>query len=257
MNIFSGSRRILTVAGALWVIGWLIGASIHETKIVARYDFVVGSEFANFAGFDLYSCPEKTDQRSLDIKTESGRPIHVTLCISGTSINVPEGFILENPTLLLQNPSYKNADLETKRALFNAHVANNTDYIAANTATRKAIRDKFGVSEGLTDKKEKGKGSFDLKTAKPFDPDKYLKDTAPAINPFDIFDERAIQTAFKIRKDEQARLNDKWWESWRSTYGQGLAAMLGGVIALWIFSLAMGWIVRGFLGIPLGRDSKP
>jgi hypothetical protein len=51
-------------------------------------------------------------------------------------------------------------------------------------------------------------------------------------------------------------LNQKWWESWRSAYGQGLAVMLGGLIALWIFSLAMGWIVRGFLGIPLQRDTR-
>ena len=78
----------------------------------------------------------------------------------------------------------------------------------------------------------------------------------PLDNPFDIFDESKIHAAFKIRKEEQARLNDKWWESWRSAYGRGLASMLGGLVALWVFSLAMGWIVRGFLGIPLKKDLK-
>jgi hypothetical protein len=257
MNIFSGSRRIATVAAALWATGWLIAAALHETKVYARYDFVVGSSFANFAGFNLYSCPPNTDKRSLDIKTESGRPIQITLCIVGSSINVPQGFILDDPTNLLKDPGYLNAPLGIKQKLFNTHVAQSSNYMSANSATRKAIRDKFGVSEGLIDEKEKGKGTFDLKTAKPFDPDKYLEDTAPTINPFAIYDEQAIKNAFKFRKEDEARLNKKWWESWRSAYGQRFAAMLGGLIALWIFSLAMGWIVRGFLGIPRGMDLRP
>lgn len=65
----------------------------------------------------------------------------------------------------------------------------------------------------------------------------------PPTNPFDIFDEHEVHNAFKIRKEDDARLNEKWWESWRSAYGQGLAVMLGGLIALWIFSMAIGWIV--------------
>lgn len=68
---------------------------------------------------------------------------------------------------------------------------------------------------------------------------------------------KSFNSAFKINEQEDNRLNQKWWESWRSVYGQGLAAMLGGLIALWIFLLATGWIVRGFMGIPRGSDRKP
>jgi hypothetical protein len=32
--------------------------------------------------------------------------------------------------------------------------------------------------------------------------------------------------------------------------------MLSGLVALLVFSIATGWIVRGFLGIPKGMDSK-
>jgi hypothetical protein len=257
MNIFSGSRRIATVAAALWVIGWLIAAAAHEIKVYARYDFIIGSNFANLAGFDLYSCPQNTDKRSLDIHTGSGRPIQVTLCITESSINVPQGFILDDPTNLLKDPGYLNAPLDIKQKLFNTHVTQSSNYMSANSATKKAIREKFGVSQDLTDEKENGKETFDLKTARPFDPDKYLKDTAPTINPFAIYDEKATKNAFKIRKEDEELLNKKWWESWRSTYGQGFAVMLGGLLALWIFSMSMGWIVRGFLGIPRGMDYKP
>ncbi len=257
MNIFSGSRRIATVTAALWVTGWLIAAAVWETKVYARFDFVVGSNLANFAGFDLHSCPEKADRRLLEIKTKSSRPIQITLCIFASGFNVPDGFVLVDPTTLLENPFYKYADLDTKRKLFNVHVAQQPSYTSANEATKKAIRDRFSVPENLTDEKGNVKGSFDLKTAKPFDPDKYILDKSQEKNPFDIFDERTIRTAFKIRDEDEGQLNEKWWESWRSAYGQGLAAILGGLFALWIFSLAMGWIVRGFLGIPRGMDYKP
>ena len=115
------------------------------------------------------------------------------------------------------------------------------------------IREKFGVS-----------GDKELEKA-PFDPDAYLakkegpwtKFQSSTGNPFDIFDESKILAAFKTRKEEQVRLDEKWWESWRTAYGLGLAIVIGGLATLWIFSMAMGWIVRGFLGVPRGMDSKP
>jgi hypothetical protein len=285
MNIFSGSRRIATVAGALWVIGWLIAAVSHETKVYARYDFVVGSNFANFAGFDLYSCPQKTNSRSLEIKTESGQPVQVTLCISGSSINVPEGFILEpfDPDVYLakkQIESENGLTPNTIKVFFadgTSHTyANSNDEITADKLLQRAKKD-FPNKEVA---KIIGKGVhwIDYEAlAKIFGGEVVVEEkkkialanalarlqekantgsNEPQGNPFDIFDERKVHSAFKIRKEDEARLNAKWWETWRSAYGQGLAAMLGGLIALWIFTLAMGWIVRGFLGIPRGMDSK-
>jgi len=89
MNIFAGSRRIATVAAALWIVGWLIAAAAHETKVSARYDFIVGSNFANFAGFDLYSCPQNTYDRSLNNKFP--RPKGRGIGILGTGEGTPRG----------------------------------------------------------------------------------------------------------------------------------------------------------------------
>lgn len=257
MNIFSGSRRIATVASALWVIGWLIAAADHKTTVVARYDIVRGTKTATFVGFNLFSsCPQKTKEQSLEFKTEGGHPINVTLCISGSAIYVPEGFVLDKPTLLLKDPGYINSDLETKKRLFAIHVAPSEDYKTANLATKKAIRNRFGISES---------------DEKPFNPETYLAGlkTEAVLTARRRLAELEAKAAgetlpaatneidFNISKQEEARLNGKWWESWRSAFGQGLAVMLGGLIALWIFSMAMGWIVRGFLGIPPGMDYKP
>ncbi len=40
-------------------------------------------------------------------------------------------------------------------------------------------------------------------------------------------------------------------------YGEGALYALGGLIFLWGFSWAVGWIVRGFMGIPKGHDRRP
>jgi hypothetical protein len=282
MNIFSGSRRIATVAAALWVTGWFIAAALHETKVHARYDFVVGSSFANFAGFDLYSCPQKTDQRSLEIKTESGHPVRVTLCIDGSSDNTPQGLATESfdPDKYLARKNLETeAELEpnTIKVFFTngtSHIYKNIheviNYSKVLERTKKDFPNKEVskiVGNGLywvnyealakifggvpdTDGKQK-------KTLTQLQQKSNEENKVPQTNPFDFFDESKIHTAFKIREGEQVRLNDKWWESWRSTYGQGLAVMLGGLLALWIFSMSMGWIVRGFLGIPRGMDSRP
>jgi CHASE3 domain sensor protein len=34
-------------------------------------------------------------------------------------------------------------------------------------------------------------------------------------------------------------------------------ALIGGIFAIWLISLMTGWIVRGFLNIPLGMDRRP
>lgn len=32
---------------------------------------------------------------------------------------------------------------------------------------------------------------------------------------------------------------------------------LGGLAFIWVFTWGVGWIVRGFMGIPRGQDKKP
>jgi hypothetical protein len=258
MNVFSGSRRIAAVAGALWVIGWLIAAATHETTVVARYESIGGSKNVNFVGFDIYSsCPQNTKEHSFKLKTEAGRLVEITLCIFLLGINLPpEGFVLDDPKLLLENPFFKYADIETKRNLFDRYVGQHPGYISANPATQKTIRDRFGISEidnksvdpnaYLAEKRAEALSNARRRLA---EQEAKAEGNAPPLEPNEI--------EFKISKQEEERLNKKWWESWRTTFGQGLAAMFGGLAALWVLSIAMGWIVRGFLGIPDGMDSKP
>jgi hypothetical protein len=285
MNVFSGSRRIAIVAGAVWVFSWVVAAALNETKVRVRYDYIVGSNFANFAGFDLYSCPQKTDKRSLEIKTDSGHPVAVTLCIYGSKINLPEGFVLEpfDADAYLSNKQSSSGNglapnsIEVSFSDGTSHVyANLREQLTSDKIIQQSKKDfpnkevakvigqgidwvdyealakSFG---GVTNLEQKKKIALANASARLHEKNNSgIKE--PQSNPFDIFDERTISAAFKIRDEDQGPLNEKWWESWRSTYARGSVAMLSGLVALLVFSIATGWIVRGFLGIPKGMDSK-
>ena len=52
---------------------------------------------------------------------------------------------MPSPVDILNDPNYINADLETKKAIFNAGVASLPDYRRANSATQADIRRQFGI----------------------------------------------------------------------------------------------------------------
>ena len=56
--------------------------------------------------------------------------------------------------------------------------------------------------------------------------------------------------------DEKWIDRQSWFESLRQ-FGVGLLAAIGGLVCLWAFSSVVGWIVRGFAGIPMGVDKRP
>ena len=49
---------------------------------------------------------------------------------------------------ILKSPDYINANAETKRAIFDKHVAVDPNYADANADTQRAIRAKFGIEFG-------------------------------------------------------------------------------------------------------------
>jgi hypothetical protein len=56
--------------------------------------------------------------------------------------------------------------------------------------------------------------------------------------------------------EDEPKLDRMWWKNLFEDLAAGLAWMLAGLAALWTFSAGVGWIVRGFLGIPRGHDTK-
>lgn len=256
INIFSGSRRIAIAFGGLWVFGWAIAALFNETTVRARYDFIVDSKFAQFIGFDLFSCPTKADQRSQEIKTTSGRTVQVTLCVFGSAKDLSKRFVVDNPAILLQDPRYIESDLATKRRLFDVYVAQSAEYMAANPATKQAIRNRFSVSEGEAIKEGAETRLPHPDNAKLVHSKTSMEGEDQEIDRLSTPVELGAPAGFKIRKEDEARLDERWWNTWISTYLNGVAIMLAGLASLWFSTFVTGWIVRGFLGVPVGKDYR-
>lgn len=57
---------------------------------------------------------------------------------------------MASPTEILKSPDYVNANLETKQAIFDKHIASSPDYANANPETQQAIKERFGLSGGVS-----------------------------------------------------------------------------------------------------------
>lgn len=62
---------------------------------------------------------------------------------------------------------------------------------------------------------------------------------------------------FQVPKVDEEWLKSQYWPKRRKQFGEGTMWLVGGWIALWVFTFVVGWIVRGFTGIPMGRDRRP
>ncbi len=62
---------------------------------------------------------------------------------------------------------------------------------------------------------------------------------------------------FKLSKADEDWIDGELWPTRLKKIKEGTPWIIGGVVCLYIFSWCVGWIVRGFAGIPLGQDRKP
>jgi hypothetical protein len=62
---------------------------------------------------------------------------------------------------------------------------------------------------------------------------------------------------FRLTPSDEKWIDARVWPERIEAAKTGMAAMFGGLAFMWGLAWAIGWVVRGFLGIPRGRDTKP
>lgn len=67
---------------------------------------------------------------------------------------------------------------------------------------------------------------------------------------------KKIADNFKLSKADEEWADSAEWSGRWENIKNGVAMTIGGLAFLWIFSWCVGWIVRGFAGIPTGQDFK-
>lgn len=62
---------------------------------------------------------------------------------------------------------------------------------------------------------------------------------------------------FTLSAERGQDVDEQWkraeWDQYRNT----ILAAAGALVAAWIIATTLGWIVRGFLGVPRGQDFRP
>lgn len=65
-----------------------------------------------------------------------------------------------------------------------------------------------------------------------------------------------VMADFKSSERAIEEVESRVWPTRKKHFQEGLIVVLVGLGVFWIFVATVGWIVRGFLGIPRGHDSR-
>ena len=69
--------------------------------------------------------------------------------------------------------------------------------------------------------------------------------------------EKKLESRFKMSASDEEKLKQETLKRYRENWLSGLSYLVGGLAIFAGVVWAIGWIVRGFLGIPRGMDRRP
>ena len=69
--------------------------------------------------------------------------------------------------------------------------------------------------------------------------------------------ERELEKSFKLPTADETWANSEIAKRYRSNWLSSLGFLAVGLAIYWAIVWSIGWIVRGFAGIPRGKDSRP
>lgn len=251
INIFSGARRIAVVAGAIWVVGCLVVAYLDRPqRAVAFSSAGPGEPLVVSEG-----CERGDAVKSGQVRTVEGRGVEVRLCFVGyqtqssgqylvpygvetTDVEMPDGSVISGV------PS------NLTRGEFAAKLKANG--IAAPVLTPKESKQLAGPARGERSRslltgvsRARVPPAFEYWQSGPPDSDEVAGYMEAFVRDLILTKE---QTATVATRHRDALLGHLQYA--------GLL-LVAGLASGWLFVAAVGWVVRGFLGIPRGADSRP
>jgi hypothetical protein len=66
-----------------------------------------------------------------------------------------------------------------------------------------------------------------------------------------------VKDSFLLSQADEAWIDGQLWPKRLKEFSLGALIAIGGLVFLWVFTWTVGWIMRGFLGIPRGQDHRP
>ncbi|MFK4705999.1 hypothetical protein ABIC83_002838 [Roseateles asaccharophilus] len=244
VNVFEGARRISMVIGALWVLGCLAYAVFSKPYASVTYAIAWPGARATLT----QSCSDEDAHEFLPESLPSGDSIYLNLCF--TAQKADDGRMLV-PYKAMPRPVAATAP--------GAQARKADDGASFKVTQGMTVED---IYQALRDADAQG----DTKRAKEI---AAVIDALPAavrpqrywMNERFNADVRAYTTAaakeFRLSpegiSEAQERVSSARVKQWQ----QAGITLVCGIFGGWLFIACIGWIVRGFMGIPRGQDSRP
>lgn len=223
INVFEGARRIALALGGLWAAGCLAYAVLSEPHVSLTY--AVQSYGAMPTPAE--TCDSKDASKYITAVAPGGERVSVTLCFVADRAENGSYLIPYRQIVSSSNPEAARVYAARKEALrqgAHSEASRLAEYLFKMPIDPAEPPTVWMASEHDSDVRA------------------YMEETAASFKllPHDL--ERVQQ----VRRQ-------KLWEQWK----QALQVLFGGLAIGWALTACIGWIARGFMGVPRGRDQRP
>lgn len=229
VNMFEGARRIALAIGAAWTLGCVAYAVLQ--KPYAPLFFSVESPGSEPKPVE--QCGTDDAREYISREFEPGTPISVTLCFAAhradngrmlipyarvTSVELPDGRILQNVPL-----NITQAELLAK--------------LKANGIDISRLAGTSGPSWEPLWRTHWNMGE-------------------PYSTEVSVYTQR-VADGFSLTRQSQETAASQLWQARLRHWKESFQVLVVGLLLGWALTALIGWIARGFLGIPRGKDHRP
>lgn len=240
INMFEGARRIAKLMAVIWAVGWCIYAYTNSPYIHAYFRVDSPGNVPIRMGEQESGCGSDDATESLYSQyTSKGTDVSLTLCFK------PFDSIDGRKLIPIRTDSPPKAS-EVYDALRKADAAGDTEAAEKLAAYIKSEKFEFRL-------RAEREGAQPQANANKY---KVLWGNEKYSTEVSNYTKR-VASNFKLTKADEEWIDSKVWPARWEKIKEGALAIIGGLAFLWVFSWGVGWIVRGFAGIPTGHDIKP
>ena len=240
INIFEGARRITKLIALIWVIGWGYYLIDYEPHYQPYFQIDFPTSVPKIIDG---ACERDSASGGSNIITSKGKHVFAIICFNSYySIDekklVPYKKVI--PTASLENTITKLENI--KSTLRKAHEAGNLDDARHLSNAYLELRNSEIIEKEsliyIASNKLFFVGNIEA---------------SPEVTKY----KEELSSNFKISLVDDVFIDEKLSNLYLKELKQTIVTVLMGLATIFILTWCIGWIVRGFAGIPSGHDKKP
>ncbi len=229
INIFEGARRIALLLGGGAAVITVLVAFNQDAYYHATYSLAAPN--APFRKTDD-GCPSEGRAIDFNHKTSSGKEVRVSVCLE--PMTFPRAEVM--------------SAIEELKALAREAIARGD----RDTATRAMDKIEAMQAQNATNKNKEETELIPYKT----DADGMTWGGRRYSSEISTY-ETQVKKRFTMTATDEATSIKEAAKMWRSQFAEAMGYLAAGLAIFGALVWAVGWIVRGFMGIPRGSDVKP